>query len=148
MTSRRKFLRPALGFILGGGIVLIALAAHAKAGTKALHCTFESGAAWTYAAGKFNPQKLHRLAFIISHVEMQRQTAKLITDKGEAQLKTVQAVNARHFIEVASAGFLNLTTIYDKDETTGRFPAVHSRHFGVLGQALVSQFRGSCQEKS
>ncbi len=148
MTSGRNISRPVSGLLLGASIVLMALAAHAKAGTKALHCTFEAGAAWTYTAGKFKPQKMHRLAFVIADVDMQRQTAKLVTDKGEVQLKTVQAVNARHFIEVASAGFLNLTTVYDKDETTGRFPAIHSRHFGVLGQALVSQFRGSCLEKT
>ena len=30
-------------------------------------------------------------------------------------LKIVRAINANHFLEVVNEGFLNLTTIYDKD---------------------------------
>ena len=132
--------------VAGGGLSI--LAAKAATDAKPLDCTFDAGAAWTYTGGAFAPRKPDRLSFVIADVDMQRQTARLVTDKGEAKLRTVLAVNARHFIEVASAGFLNLTTVYDKDLETGRYPAVHSRHFGVLGQALVSQFRGSCRDKS
>jgi len=44
-------------------------------------------------------------------------------------------------------GFLNVTTIYDKDEAKGAYPAVHSRHFGLLGQPIVSQYEGYCEAK-
>jgi len=54
----------------------------------------------------------------------------------------VQAVNAMHFLEVVTEGFLHITTIYDKDEARGAYPAVHSRHFGLLGQPIVTQFQG------
>jgi hypothetical protein len=60
----------------------------------------------------------------------------------------VQAVNATHFLEVATEGFLNITTIYDKDETKGgAYPAVHSRHFGIVGQPIVTQYQGFCEAK-
>ena len=40
-----------------------------------------------------------------------------------------------HFLEVVTEGFLNITTVYDKDDTKGAYPAVHSRHFGHVGPA-------------
>ena len=40
-----------------------------------------------------------------------------------------------------------LFTIYDKDETKGAYPAVHSRHFGIFGQPLVAQYQGYCEAK-
>ena len=39
-----------------------------------------------------------------------------------------------HFLEAANEGFIDLTTIYDKDEAKGAYPAVHSHHFAILGQ--------------
>jgi len=59
----------------------------------------------------------------------------------------VRALNANHFLEVANEGFLNLTTVYDKDPTTGTHPAVHSRHLGVLGEPVFAQYAGFCTEK-
>ena len=64
-----------------------------------------------------------------------------------ASLKIVRAINANHFLEVVNEGFLNLTTVYDKDATSGTYPAVHSRHFGVLGQPVVAQYAGTCTAK-
>jgi hypothetical protein len=52
-----------------------------------------------------------------------------------------------HFLEAANEGFLNLTTIYDKDEAEGAYPAVHSRHFAILGQPVVTQYQGFCEAK-
>ena len=40
-----------------------------------------------------------------------------------------------------------ITTIYDKDESKGAYPAVHSRHFGILGQPIVTQYQGFCEGK-
>jgi len=57
----------------------------------------------------------------------------------------VQAVNAMHFLEVVTEGFLHITTVYDKDEAKGAYPAVHSRHFGLFGQPLVTQYQGFCE---
>jgi hypothetical protein len=42
-------------------------------------------------------------------------------------------------------GFLNLTTVYDKDAATGTYPAVHSRHFGLMGQPVFAQYAGTCK---
>jgi hypothetical protein len=42
-------------------------------------------------------------------------------------------------------GFLNITTIYAKDEKRGVHPAVHSRHFGLFGEPLIAQYTGACK---
>jgi hypothetical protein len=59
----------------------------------------------------------------------------------------VQAVNATHFLEVVTEGFLHITTVYDKDDAKGAYPAVHSRHFGLPGQPIVTQYQGFCEAK-
>ena len=62
-----------------------------------------------------------------------------------SQLSPRLPVNAMHFLEVVTEGFLNLTTVYDKDEARGAYPAVHSRHLGLFGQPLVTQYQGFCE---
>ena len=63
----------------------------------------------------------------------------------DVRLRIVQAVNAMHFLEVVTEGFLHITTVYDKDPAKGAYPAVHSRHFGLFGQPLVTQYQGFCE---
>lgn len=111
-------------------------------------CTFESGAGHVFEGGSFKPQGAGRLAFGIADVDMEAQTARLVTDRGQGGLRIVQALGATHFIEVATEGYLNLTTLYEKDEASGVYPAVHSRHSGVLGQPIVAQLVGGCKTKT
>jgi hypothetical protein len=116
---------------------------------KGFVCSFKSGQAWTYEAGKFESKSPTEINFEISAVDLEGQTAVLalpgVEQKGA--LKIVRALNANHFLEVVNEGFLNLTTIYDKGTSGTEYPAVHSRHFGVLGQPLFAQYAGSCQAK-
>jgi len=109
-------------------------------------CTFGSGTAWTFDNGAFKSHPPSPIKLNISGVDLEHQTAKLITEPGNpaVELKIVRAINANHFLEVVNEGFLNLTTIYDKDPVSGTYPAVHSRHFGVLGQPVVAQYAGTC----
>jgi hypothetical protein len=85
------------------------------------------------------------LAFGIDAIDVTAQTAELKMPRGTGSLRIVRAVNAMHFLEVVTEGFLNVTTIYDRDDAKGTFPAVHSRHFGLLGQPIVSQYQGYCE---
>ncbi len=82
-------------------------------------------------------------------IDVEKQTAVLIKKKGAKgrQMRIVRAINANHFLEVVNEGFLNLTTIYDLDPATQGYPAVHSRHFGVLGQPLFAQYAGTCKKR-
>jgi hypothetical protein len=109
-------------------------------------CTFESGNAGTYEDGKFNSKATARLTFKITEIDLDGQSASLLIDGRDnpGTLKIVRAINANHFLEVVNEGFLNLTTIYDKDPAMGAHPAVHSRHFGLLGQPVFAQYAGSC----
>jgi hypothetical protein len=114
---------------------------------KAFVCSFTAGVTHSYDKGQFAPEKASALAFGIASIDLKAQTADLNTESGTGTLRVVQAVNAMHFLEVATEGFLHITTIYDKDEASSVYPAVHSRHFGILGQPIVTQYQGFCQAK-
>jgi hypothetical protein len=111
-------------------------------------CTFEKGSSWNYEAGAFNPVAASPLSFEIGKIDLEKQSAELtMNDKSSGQLRVVRALNANSFLEVVDEGFLNLTTVYDLDAATGTYPAVHSRHFGVIGHPLFAQYAGSCKAK-
>jgi hypothetical protein len=113
-----------------------------------LSCTFSDGYSWTYDKGQFKATPIAKFSFEIDKIDLGKQTASLIFDGKTAHtLKVVRALSANSFIEVADEGFLNLTTVYSLDPETGTYPAVHSRHFGLLGQPMFSQYAGSCTAK-
>ena len=114
---------------------------------KEFACTFTNGVAHSYDGGQFATEKASPLSFGVAAIDHAAQTAELKTQRGTGQLRVVQAVNATHFLEVVTEGYLHITTIYDKDEAKGTYPAVHSRHFGVLGQPIVTQYQGACEAK-
>jgi hypothetical protein len=124
-------------------------AGHAEeAPPKRLSCHFEQGHTWSYDAGKFKATDPAPLNFAIEDIDLPKQAAKLIIDGSHTgTLRIVRALNANSYMEVAQEGFLNLTTIYDKDPATGTYPAVHSRHFGLLGQPMFAQYAGACTDK-
>jgi hypothetical protein len=136
---------------LGLVALLLALAAASTAAAadepKAFACSFAAGVTHSYEKGQFAAEPASPLAFGIAAIDARRQTAELKTERGTGQLKIVQAVNAMHFLEVVTEGFLNITTVYDKDEAKGTYPAVHSRHFGILGQPVVTQYQGYCKAR-
>jgi len=114
-----------------------------------LVCSFKEGASWTYDAGKFHSKASNPLSFGIADIDLEKQTATIKASREAApgKLSVVRAINANHFIEVVNEGFLNLTTVYDKDATTGTYPAVHSRHGGVLGSPVFGQYTGFCTDE-
>jgi hypothetical protein len=119
-------------------LLLAALAAPAVRAAdepKAFQCTFTNGLAQVYEKGEFAPEKASPLAFGITAINAQAQTADLTTERGTGSLKVVHAVNATHFLEVVTEGWLHITTVFDKDDAKGAHPAVHSRHFGLFGAA-------------
>lgn len=144
-------------FTLSGASILafatVALAIAAPAPAEVAHtklaCSFETGHVWTYEAGKFSSSAPSPLKFEIDDIDLDGQSAKLVLDGKEAgKLRIVRALNANHFLEVANEGFLNLTTIYDAEPgNPGVQPAVHSRHFGLLGQPMFAQYPGTCNSK-
>jgi hypothetical protein len=115
----------------------------------ALSCDFKDGASWSYEAGSFKSKAPSPLSFDIESIDLEGQSAILKAGPGAnaGTLRIVRAINANHFLEAVNEGFLNLTTVYDKDPATGLFPAVHSRHFGLLGQPVFAQYAGTCRAK-
>lgn len=139
--------------VLGCGVVLVAMACagmvRAQGAATAFTCAFDTGTSWGYEKGAFNTKSAEPLKFEISGIDLEAQTARLDAEgqKSSAALKIVRAINANHFLEVVNEGFLNLTTVYDKDPKTGTHPAVHSRHFGVVGEPVFAQYAGFCTNK-
>jgi hypothetical protein len=111
-------------------------------------CDFNQGYSWAYDAGIYKAAPPSDLSFEIGSIDLDHQSATLIlSGKATGSLKIVRALNANSFIEVVNEGFLNLTTIYDRDPATGKYPAVHSRHFGLFGQPVFAQYAGNCVAK-
>lgn len=133
-----------------GALVLLlfcsGLAASAEE-PKGYDCTFEAGMIRTYENGVFKTQPAKPLSFSIGDINMRAQTASLITPKGTGDLRIVRAIGATHFLEVVTEGFLNITTIYETQNAQGGYPAVHSRHFGLLGTPVFSQYQGHCRPR-
>jgi len=113
-----------------------------------LSCVFDGGLSWSYEAGKFSSKPAEPLRFDIAGIDLEAQTARLKTadGSGAGALRIVRALNANHFLEVVNEGFLNLTTVYDLDPAIGAYPAVHSRHLGLLGQPIFAQYTGFCRK--
>lgn len=111
-------------------------------------CTFEKGNSWSFDGGSYKSITPSALNFDITAIDLEKQTADLSVDQKPAgKLRVVRALNANSYLEVANEGFLNLTTVYDLDATSGTYPAVHSRHFGIIGQPVFAQYAGSCKAK-
>ena len=137
---------PALALLLGA---IASVPARGQEDPKHFVCSFSSGNSWSYDGGSFKTETPAPLTFEITDIDLDRQSARLVTDGRDqpGTLKIVRAINANHFLEVMNEGFLNLTTVYDKDPATGTYPAVHSRHFGLIGQPVFAQYAGTCQAK-
>ncbi len=128
----------------------LAAPAHAASdGLAPLACSFLLGSAWSYTAGDYARADSQPLAFDITDVNFDAQTARLIVDGkvASAAMRVVRALNASHFIEVANEGYMNVTTVFDVDPAVGKRPAIHSRHLGVVGQPVFAQYAGFCTAK-
>ncbi len=134
---------------VGGMALLAASAAAENSDPKALVCSFSDGASWSYEAGTFHSKPPSPLSFTIENIDLEKQSATIKAAPGAVagKLSVVRAINANHFLEVVNEGFLNLTTVYDKDETNGKYPAVHSRHFGIVGSPVFGQYTGFCSDE-
>ena len=135
----------ALSLAAAGG-----MAAAAEENPKNLTCSFPDGASQSYTAGgTFESKASTPLSFSVQDIDLEKQTAtlKATPDAQPGKLSVVRAINANHYLEVVNEGFLNLTTVYDKDEKAGKYPAVHSRHGGVLGSPVFGQYTGFCTDE-
>ncbi|MEO0809085.1 MAG: hypothetical protein AAFW82_00315 [Pseudomonadota bacterium] len=112
-----------------------------------LICNFPSGMVHTFENDVFQVEVAKTLSFEIGDIDLSGQKASLIATEGKGNLKVVRAIGANHYLEVVAEGYLNVTTVYDEEAADGSLPAVHSRHFGLLGTPVVSQYHGTCKVK-
>src|SRR5262249_19391468 len=74
-------------------------------------CSFAAGTAHAYDKGQFVAEKPAPLSFSIGAIDGAAQSAEVRTERGTGSLRLVQAVNATHFLEVVTEGYLNVTTV-------------------------------------
>lgn len=112
-------------------------------------CTFGQGTTWAFDAGRPVSKAAEPLEFEIDEIDLDGQKARLIVKAGETgRLQIIRALNANHFLEGSREGFLNITTIYDASGSSSVYPAVHSRHQGVIGEPIFAQYAGTCTAKA
>lgn len=127
--------------------VACALPAAAEPAGSAFTCTFRSGSTLTYSKGVYRAKTAKPLTLEIADIDLDGQRAAIVQDGRKGPLRAMRAINANHFIEAVTEGYLNLTTIYDLDPRRGSHPAVHSRHFGLFGEPVVAQYTGFCKPR-
>lgn len=138
-------LDPLLALTLSPVLVsAIASAADTPAIPAVLQCGSTGSATGSYEAGKYASKPPAPLSFLIDDIDLDGQAVRIVTGPSgvSGNPRIVRAISANHFLEVANEGFLNLTTIYDKDPKTGLYAAIHCRHRGVLGQPVFAQYTG------
>ena len=113
----------------------------------ALSCEFPTGTTSSYNAGVFTAKPSAPLNVSIEKIDLATQSAEFLVagNDNPGRLAIARAVGANHFLEVVTEGYWNITTVYDLDPDSKRYPAVHSRHFGLVGQPVVAQYAGTCQ---
>lgn len=111
---------------------------------RAYVCKFEQGASQTYSGHAFKSAPAELLQLNIVDIDLDKRTAALSSKGGKGPLNVVRAIGANHFLEVVTEGYLNITTVYSLDSQRKAYPAVHSRHVGLLGEPLVAQYVGYC----
>lgn len=147
MFMRHGFVASSLiiALMLGGGVCPSSL--EAQETPKGFACKFPRGASQAYAKGGYRSRPAKPLAMEIGSIDLEGQRADLIASDGRGTLRIVRALGANHYLEVVAEGYLNITTIYQKDDKRGSYPAVHSRHFGLFGEPLIAQYTGTCTAK-
>jgi len=114
---------------------------------KGFACTFPRGASQAYSKGRYRSRPAKALEMEIGNIDLEGQRADLVTPEGKGTLRIVRALGANHYLEVVAEGYMNITTVYQRDAKLGIYPAVHSRHFGLFGEPLIAQYTGVCTAK-
>lgn len=109
-----------------------------------LVCNFTSGNVNTFENKIFQKLSAKPFSFEIGEIDLSNQTASVLTSNGKGSLKIVRAIGANHYLEVITEGYLNITTIYNTRTLDGSLLAAHSRHTGLLGTPIISQYYGKC----
>ena len=114
---------------------------------KSYHCEFGTGTSGSYDSGAFTSRAGATIKLVIENIDLGKQSAtfKAEGSTGNGKLAVARAIGANHFLEVATEGYWNITTVYDVDPATGSSPAIHSRHSGIVGKPQFAQYTGNCR---
>ncbi len=137
----------AMTMALAGLVIAAGVAPASEDAPRRLGCAFGEGTVSTLEGADFRTTRAEPLSFELLEIDIEAQTARLKAEGavGAGIVRVIRAINANHYLEVAAEGFLNLTTVYDRNPATGTHPAIHSRHLGVVGQPVYARYTGACR---
>ncbi len=78
-------------------------------------------------------------------IDLQMQTARLISNIGASDVKVLLSLSGISFLEETGSGNFNFTTVFAESSSEGGFIVVASRHVNLLSGPLVSQYHGTCK---
>ncbi|MBC7625278.1 MAG: hypothetical protein H7232_18075 [Aeromicrobium sp.] len=126
--------------------MLIALAAAALSTAQTdtavtLECDFNSGV--FHAGSEKTAITSDKFQLLYDAIDARAGTARLIGNLGASEVKVIERAGRLTFIEVTASGNVTLTTVY-RTGAAAPYPAIHSRHVGLLTEPWGSQMYGTC----
>ena len=109
--------------------------------TRTLKCDFASGV--FHAWGENTKINSDHFTLIYDSIDVKARTARLIGNVGSSDVVALETPEHLSFLEVTPNGNVTLTTVY-RTGAAAPYPAIHSRHVGLLTEPWGSQMYGSC----
>ncbi len=124
----------------------LALAATALAGEPitSLRCHFLGGISAEIKDGGFEPETAGPMTFTFVDIDLDAGTARMVGNIAVETISVSTTPAGFHFLDITDSGNLIVTTAFVV-ASKGPYPAVHSRHVNLLGEALPSQYYGTCR---
>jgi hypothetical protein len=111
---------------------------------KALLCQFPQGVLSNFEKIWSSKSLSENFQLIIAAIDRAGGKAQLIGNAGAADLIVVDGGTVLNFLEITPTGNSTLTSVFLKRTPDDKFPAVHARHMSMIGNAVVSNYRGLC----
>jgi hypothetical protein len=117
-----------------------------------LKCIYEFSISAQYKDGKWEAEKNNGFSFVLTNINIQNRSARMIGSGGSAEVDVVATTKAITFVELTPSGNYNVTSIflpYKSQDSDSTFLSVHSRHINFSSSPfpldpLPSQFYGKC----
>lgn len=99
------------------------------ANAKSVKCVFPLYAVGTWEKGEAKAElKKASLSVAFDEINTEDGTARLNGPYGDLHIIAKLSIWSLHLLEMSGEGVLRITTVFDKQNSPGKFKAVHARH--------------------
>jgi hypothetical protein len=96
---------------------------------KSVKCVFPLFAIGTWTGGEAKAEiKKASLKVAYDEINAEDGTARSIGPFGDSHIIAKLSIWSLHLLEMSGEGMLRLTTVFDKENSPGKYKAVHTRH--------------------